>query len=77
MQVEFADLKQSVQEAQASIVLALSEIKYLKKWSYKLNEVMHLQSLAEVQEELDKHTISLCGYKEKVTTPDPCISPLK
>lgn len=68
MQVQFAELKHSVQEAQASIDHHVSEIRYLKKWSYKLNEVMHLQSLAEVQEEMDKHTISLIGYKESVTT---------
>jgi hypothetical protein len=42
----------------------LQEIRYLKNWSVKLNEVLALQSIAEIQEEIDKQSISLVSYKE-------------
>jgi hypothetical protein len=42
----------------------MNEIKYLKSWSYRLNDVLSLQSMVDIQEEIDKHSISLVGQKE-------------
>jgi len=39
----------------------MSEIRYLKGWSQRLNEVLKLQSMVDIQEEIDKHSISLVG----------------
>jgi len=47
----------------------MTDIKFLKTWSLQLNEVLNLQSLAEIQEEQDKQSISLVGIKEVNQSP--------
>lgn len=68
-QVKFKELKASIQEIFSSYEQQVDEIRYLKGWSFKLNDLMVLQCQADIQEELDKQSISLVGYKEVPGSP--------
>ena len=60
-QAQLKDIKSAIQESINSMELQMGEIRYLKGWSQRLNEVLTLQSMVDIQEEIDKHSISLVG----------------
>ena len=63
-QRQFAESKSKLADMFGCIDTQLLEIKYLKNWSCKLNELLSMQSAADIQEEVDKRSISLVGQKE-------------
>ncbi len=70
IQILVDDVRDKIGALQVQHDSCLEEIFKIQKWNVKMKEILGLSTLIEIQEEQDKTSINLTGYRETVGVKD-------